>query len=188
MGIRASSTRLRQVLAQWFRPSYVVEKRLRRRTPVRLKQIKGVAEELGNWIGHEVDLTGFLEQAHFQETDLILVDKVPLAMRIDVGGGVQWYPTLRGITAWKVEKSWVAVDDGAIPFLRNGADCMGAGIHIADPTLAIGDFVWIRDQETGEPIATGKALLEGDEMMKMTKGKAISTIHWVGDDLWELEV
>lgn len=188
MGIRASSTRLRQVLAQWFRPSYVVEKRLRRRTPVRLKQIKGVAEELGNWIGHEVDLTGFLEQAHFQETDLILVDKVPLAMRIEVGGGMQWYPTLRGIAAWKVEKSWVAVDDGAIPFLRNGADCMGAGIHIADPTLSMGDFVWIRDQETGDPIATGKALLEGDEMMRMTKGKAISTIHWVGDDLWELEV
>ena len=65
---------------------------------------------------------------------------------------------------------------------------MEAGIHIADPTLAIGDFVWIRDQETGEPIATGKAMVEGDEMMNMTKGKAISTIHWVGDDLWELEV
>ena len=83
----ASSTRLRQVLALWFRPKHVVEKRLRRRTPVRLKQIKGVAEELGSWIGHEVDLSGFLEQAHFQETDLILVDKVPLAMRIEVGGG-----------------------------------------------------------------------------------------------------
>ena len=65
---------------------------------------------------------------------------------------------------------------------------MGAGIHIADPSLGEGDFVWIRDQETGEPIATGTAIVGGEEMMSMTKGKAISTVHWVGDDLWNLEV
>ena len=65
---------------------------------------------------------------------------------------------------------------------------MGAGIHIADPSLGEGGFVWIRDQETGEPIATGTAIVAGEEMMSMTKGKAISTIHWVGDDLWNLEV
>ena len=166
----------------------MVDKRLRRRTPVRLKQIRGVAEEIGDWLGEEVDLTGFLEQAHYQEIDLILVDRIPLAMRIEVCGKMGWYPTLKGISAWNVERSWVAVDEGAIPFLRNGADCMGAGIHIADPSLAEGDFVWIRDQETGEPIATGTAIVDGEEMMSMTKGKAISTVHWVGDDLWNLEV
>ena len=166
----------------------MVDKRLRRRTPVRLKQIRGVAEEIGNWLGEEVDLTGFLEQAHYQETDLILVDRIPLAMRIEVCGKMGWYPTLKGVAAWNVERSWVAVDEGAIPFLRNGADCMGAGIHIADHTLGEGDFVWIRDQETGEPIATGTAIIDGERMMSMTKGKAISTIHWVGDDLWNLEV
>ena len=109
-------------------------------------------------------------------------------MRIEVCGKMGWYPTLKGISAWNVERSWVAVDEGAIPFLRNGADCMGAGIHIADPSLGEGDFVWIRDQETGEPIATGTAIIDGERMMSMTKGKAISTIHWVGDDLWNLEV
>lgn len=166
----------------------MVDKRLRRRTPVRLKQIRGVAEEIGDWLGEEVDLSGFLEQAHYQETDLILVDRIPLAMRIEVFGKMGWYPTLKGISAWNVERSWVAVDEGAIPFLRNGADCMGAGVHIADPSLREGDFVWIRDQETGEPIATGTAIVDGEEMMSMTKGKAISTIHWVGDDLWNLEV
>ena len=166
----------------------MVDKRLRRRTPVRLKQIRGVAEEIGDWLGEEVDLSGFLEQAHYQETDLILVDRIPLAMRIEVCGKMGWYPTLKGVAAWNVERSWVAVDEGAIPFLRNGADCMGAGIHIAAPSLGEGDFVWIRDQETGEPIATGTAIVDGEEMMSMTKGKAISTIHWVGDDLWNLEV
>jgi len=165
----------------------MVDKRMRRRTPVRLKQIRDVSDDLSSWIGHDVDLSGFLEQAHYQETDLILVGRVPLAMRIEVGGQMAWYPTLRGISEWQVERSWVAVDDGAIPFLKNGADCMGAGIQIADPSLGVGDFVWIRDQETGGPIATGIALVGGGEMMSMTKGKAISTIHWIGDDLWELE-
>ncbi len=166
----------------------MVDKRLRRRTPVRLKQIRDVAEDLGSWIGRDIDLSGFLEQAHYQGVDLILVGRVPLAMRIEVGGRMAWYPTLRGIEVWKVERSWVAVDEGAIPFLRNGADCMGAGIHIADPSLTEGDFVWIRDQDTGRPIATGIAIVEGEEMMSITSGNAISTSLWVCDDLWELEI
>ncbi len=165
----------------------MVDKRMRRRTPVRLKQIRDVSQQISSWMGRDVDLSGFLEQAHFQSTDLILVDRIPMAMKIEVRGAMSWYPTLKGIELWMIESSWVAVDEGAIPFLKNGADCMGAGIQIADPSLKEGDFVWIRDQETGNPLATGIALVDGDEMMSMTKGKAISTIHWVGDDLWEIE-
>jgi len=146
-----------------------------------------VSKEISSWAGRDVDLSGFLEQAHFQSTDLILVDRAPMAMKIEVGGAMRWYPTLKGIELWRIESSWVAVDEGAIPFLKNGADCMGAGIQIADPSLKEGDFVWIRDQETGSPLATGISLVDGDEMMSMANGKAISTIHWVGDDLWEIE-
>jgi PUA domain protein len=69
----------------------------------------------------------------------------------------------------------------------NGADCMAAGVQLADPSLKAGDLVWIRDEEHGKPLATGVALVSGDEMMEMTNGKAVSTLHWVGDDLWELE-
>jgi len=166
----------------------VTDKRLRRRTPVRLKQIKNVANELSDWINKSINLDGFLEQAHFQGVDLILIDRVPMVMKIKNSEDWSWYPTLKGIKKWKVERFWVAVDDGAIPFLKNGADCMGAGIHIADPEIKVGDFVWIRDQESGNPIATGFALSDGDGMMMMKNGKAIQTIHWIGDDLWEIEI
>ena len=88
---------------------------------------------------------------------------------------------------WKPERSWAAVDKGAIPFLMNGADCMGAGIHVADPSIGPGGFVWIRDQESGAPLASGIALVDGEEMMDMMKGKAISTVHWIGDELWNIE-
>ena len=55
------------------------------------------------------------------------------------------------------------------------------------PMLEAGDMVWVRDQEHGKPLAVGQALVSGDEMVSMTKGKAIQTLHWVGDELWDLE-
>ena len=166
----------------------VSEKRIRRRTPVRWKQIRKEMKELSDLVGIDLNFPSqFLERGHFQERDLILVDKVPLAFQIQTDSGKLWYPTIRGVLAWNVGKSWAAVDHGAIPFLMNGADCMGAGIHSADPNIEPGDLMWIRDQQHGKPLAIGMAMVNGDEMMKMTKGKAIKTIHWVGDELWELE-
>ena len=38
-----------------------------------------------------------------------------------------------------------------------------------------------------KPLAIGMAIVSGNEMAEMEKGKAIRTIHWVGDELWELE-
>ena len=166
----------------------VSEKRLRRRTPVRLKQIRKEIQEISERIKVELNLSNsFLERGHFQERDLILVDKIPLAMQIQTDTGRLWYPTIRGILTWGAEKNWAAVDHGAIPFLMNGADCMGAGVHQADPEIEAGDLMWIKDQQHGKPLAIGMAIVSGNEMAEMEKGKAIRTIHWVGDELWELE-
>ncbi len=164
------------------------DKRLRRRTPVRFKHVRDDLGELLRSVGLDLDLSeSFLERAHFEGRDLILVDRVPLGVQVETGDGSSWFPTLRGIVVWKPERCWAAVDHGAIPFLMNGADCMGAGIHMADPALEEGDLVWIRDQEHGKPLALGLALVSGDEMVEMTSGKAIQTLHWIGDDLWELD-
>ena len=129
----------------------MVDKRMRRRTPVRLKQIRGVAEDLGSWIGHPIELAGFLEQAHFQETDLILVDRVRLAMRIEVGGEMAWYPTLKGISEWQVEKSWVAVDDGAghAPVYVAVAGVDGGEPALLLPRQSCGTIIMIDLNKTG---------------------------------------
>jgi len=166
----------------------VSEKRLRRRTPVRFKQVREDIRQLGGSVGLELDLAeSFLERGHFEGRDLILVDRVPLGIQVETEGGPSWFPTLRGVIAWQPERCWAAVDHGAIPFLMNGADCMAAGVQLADPSLEAGDLVWIRDEEHGKPLATGVALVSGSEMMEMINGKAIKTLHWVGDDLWELD-
>ena len=102
--------------------------------------------------------------------------------------GRRWvFLTLRGFLEHPDSMRWVAVDHGASPFLMNGADCMVAGVHGADEDIEVGDLVWIRDKEHGRPLAIGWATMPGSEMVDATKGKGIKTIHWVGDELWDME-
>jgi len=162
--------------------------RMRKRKPVRHKQVREVERQLEEVMGMDVDLSGgFIELAHFEGRDILLLDRTIVGVRVEIGDSQRWVPTIRGILHWNPDRCWAAVDDGATPFLLNGADCMGAGVHIADPSVEAGGFVWVRDQDRGTPISIGVALVDGDEMMEMTKGKAISTIHWVGDELWMIE-
>ena len=162
--------------------------RMRKRKPVRHKQVREVERQLEEVMGMDVDLSeGFIELAHFEGRDILLLDRTIVGIRLEIGDSQRWVPTIRGILHWNPDRCWAAVDDGATPFLLNGADCMGAGVHIADPSVEAGGFVWVRDQDRGTPISIGVALVDGDEMMEMTKGKAISTIHWVGDELWMIE-
>ena len=166
---------------------------MRRRKPVRIKVIRKLVQSLQEDFDIEDNLEGvFLETAEFGEIMLLLADKVPIAMTlnrpIDLGEEEEiTFPTLRGVLRWELEKRWCAVDRGAIPFLMNGADCMAAGIQIVDPSIEKGDLVWIRDEEHGKPIAIGWALIDAEEMDKETKGKAVRTIHWIGDDLWTID-
>ena len=67
------------------------------------------------------------------------------------------------------------------------AKCMGAGIHLAHESIEKGELIWIKDQQHSKPLAIGMATVSGLDMIKMVKGKAIETIHWIGDELWELE-
>ena len=49
-------------------------------------------------------------------------------------------------------------------------------------------MIWIRDQEHGKPLAVGWARMSAEEMVTASGGKAVGTIHWIGDELWELEM
>jgi PUA domain protein len=78
------------------------------------------------------------------------------------------------------------VDPGAVKFIINGADTMSPGIVDADPTINEGDLVIIVEQAHSKAIAIGRALIAGKDMVR-GKGKAIKSIHYVGDELWKLE-
>ena len=173
-------------------PSVVAKDwKLKQRKPVRHKKIRCLISRLSEPLNLDVDLSStFLEQAEYGPWSLLIVNKSPLAMEVlpeDEGERIA-FPTLRGCLAWSPEKKWCEVDHGAIPFLLNAADCMAAGIHSACESIEEGDLIWIRDQEHGKPLAIGWATMNAADMIAAISGKAVKSIHHVGDELWELEL
>jgi predicted RNA-binding protein (TIGR00451 family) len=64
---------------------------------------------------------------------------------------------------------------------------MVAGIHGAEESVEEGDLVWIRDMKHKRPLALGWACMSNEALVNETKGKGIKTVHWIGDELWEME-
>lgn len=96
------------------------------------------------------------------------------------------FPTLRGLLKATPSNRFVTVDMGAVKYIANGADVMSPGIVEADQAIREGDVVWVRDIKNKKPIAIGTALRSGADMMNVKQGKAVKTLHYVGDEIWNL--
>lgn len=123
-----------------------------------------------------------IDEAEAGPHRLLLRENEPFAMLIEDGIA----PTVRGLLAFPATRRAATVDMGAIRFIYNGADVMAPGIVDADPDIQAGDFVWVRDERNRQPLAIGRAIMDGPTMARETKGKAIATLHHVGDGLWHL--
>ncbi|MDR0309386.1 MAG: RNA-binding protein [Candidatus Methanoplasma sp.] len=156
--------------------------RIRKRKRMRNKEVKTLSSELEEVMGVSVftedDQVDFAESSDF---NLLFVGNDILGMMF----GEKPFLTVRGIIRYKPVKRYVTVDMGAVPFITNGADCMGPGILEADPSISAGDLVWIRDVRNKVPIAVGVSERSGEELIKKIPGKAVRSIHNVGDKLWK---
>ena len=124
-----------------------------------------------------------LEIITLDEYSVILVDGKPLLFEIER----QLFPTVRGALEMELNKRIVTVDKGAIRFVSNGADIMAPGIVEADSEIKAGDLVIIVEEAHRKPLAIGKALMNGPQMVEADSGKAIKSITHVGDKLWNME-
>lgn len=124
-----------------------------------------------------------LEKITLEEYSVILVDGKPLLFEIEG----HLFPTVRGALEMGLQKRVVTVDKGAIRFVSNGADIMAPGVVAADSEIKEGDLVIIVEETHQKPLAIGKALMGGTEMVEATSGKAIKSITHVGDKLWNTE-
>jgi PUA-domain protein len=113
------------------------------------------------------------------EIDLIFVDGRPLIMMME---GTPFF-TVLGAIELKPSKKLVIVDSGAVRFIANGADVMNPGIVFADQDISMGDLVVIVEERHKKPLAVGRALVPGSEMHG--EGKAVKSLHHVGDQIWE---
>ncbi|MBE6527065.1 MAG: RNA-binding protein [Thermoplasmata archaeon] len=160
----------------------MAEIRIRKRKRLRNKEAKALADEISAIVGVPVfDGDEPIDRAESPDFDLIYVGNDILGMIV----GDKPFLTLRGVLRYEPVKRYVTIDMGAVPYIANGADCMGPGIVEADPEIAEGDFVWIRDINNKRPLAVGISQRSGEELSKKLPGKAIKTLNTVGDKLWK---
>ncbi|MCG2727289.1 MAG: RNA-binding protein [Candidatus Methanoperedenaceae archaeon] len=132
------------------------------------------------------DASSFADKKlEYVETDkwyFIFVDGEPLLFKIE--GKI--FPTVKGALKLNPSRRKVIIDSGAVKFIINGADVMSPGIVEADPSIKEGDLVIVVEQAHGKALAIGRALVPGKDMLG-GKGKAVKSIHYVGDEIWKLE-
>ena len=155
---------------------------IRKRKRMRSKEVKALSKELEEVMGAPV----------FSEDEPVDMAESSDFGLIFVGGDIlglvregKPFLTVRGIMRYSPTSRYVTVDMGAVPFVTNGADVMGPGILEADPSVAEGDLVWIRDVRNKMPLAVGVSLRSAEGLCSKEPGKAIKTIHYVGDKLWK---
>lgn len=157
--------------------------KIRRRARLRRKEAADWLARLSSEFGMRVpEDDAPIDEAEAGPRRLLLRENEAFALL--VGDGI--VPTVKGLLAFPATKRAVTVDMGAVRFIYNGADVMAPGIVDADPEIREGDVVWVRDEKNRQPLSVGRAVMDGPTMAREEKGKAIKTIHHVGDDIWRL--
>lgn len=124
------------------------------------------------------------EKVNTDEFTLILAGGKPLFFEFEG----QLFPTVRGALELEMQKRLVVVDKGAIRFVSNGADIMSPGVLDADPEIKAGELVIIVEEAHKKALAIGKAVIDGPQMIEANSGKAVISITYVGDKIWNLEI
>jgi PUA domain protein len=147
------------------------------RQRLRKKDAKAVARQVKETSG--VDIFGEMDKVMIDGKTVILVDGEPMILEYEG----RYYLTVYGALKFKPEKWKVTVDEGALPYIMNGADVMKPGIVYADEGIKKGEFVYVTVEGKDTPIAVGIALVDGVEMRE-GKGKAVKNIHHLKDKIW----
>jgi PUA-domain protein len=158
----------------------------RKRHSIRKSQVSALFAGLHEQIGKSAEL--FMnDRVELLETNagfaLYLIDKKPQIM--DSGAWV--FPTLKGLLEHPVPERRVVVDSGAVAFVVNGADIMRPGIVSVSDDVRAGCPVQVVEERHGKPLALGIALYDSGEIMERGSGKMVKTIHYIGDELWNVE-
>lgn len=157
--------------------------KIRKRYYLQKKKLKKLISQLGNY-STLINSKSKVEILESDPYDIILVNGEPLVMNIDDA----YFPTLKGALELDITEKYAVVDMGAVKFVAKGADIMSPGITEADPEVKEGDLVIIIEETHRKPLATGRALISGLKMVENNEGKAVKTIHYIGDKIWNLEI
>ncbi len=160
---------------------------VKKRHSIRKGQAEDLISRLALQIGPSAELF-HTDMIEILETNadvvLYLVNKKPLLM--DNGDWV--FPTLKGAIQYPFPERMVTVDAGAIPYVVNGADVMRPGIVTVSDDIVEKGPVQIVDDRHKKPLAIGVALMDSQAIRASASGKMCKNFHYVGDELWNLEL
>ncbi|MDO5851381.1 MAG: RNA-binding protein [Methanobacteriaceae archaeon] len=149
------------------------------------KKIKEIKKELGTY---EI-LIPPKTSVEMIETDgnfnILVINNEPILLELKDGKII---PTLKAVTNLDLSHKYVTVDMGAVTHIIKGADIMSPGIVDADTQIQEGDIITVIDENHKKPLAIGKSIITGQEMIDNQKGKAIKTLHFVGDEIWDFAI
>ncbi len=160
---------------------------VKKRHTIRKGQAAEIFSRLKEQIGEgaalfSADTIEILETSS-EELRFYLINKKPLIM--EYGGWI--FPTLKGAIEHPFPQRRVSVDAGAIPYVVNGADVMRPGITGVTPDVRAKAPVQIVDDRHGKPLAIALALLDAQQILESSSGKMCRKVHFVGDEIWNLE-
>ena len=154
---------------------------VKKRRPINKKEARSIKEGISSTHNLEMPISaGKFEIGKTDNFD-VLISKGNIIALIDNN---LVHLAGRGLLMNSVERGWVQVDMGAVPYVCNGANTMSAGINDVSPEVAKGQHVWIREENHHKPLAIGIALMDAEEMLTSEKGKAIKSLHYIGDKIW----
>lgn len=160
----------------------------KKRHSIRKAQAVTIYTRLQEEIGESASL--FMgERVEVVETDregltLYLVDKLPHLMEYRD----YVFPTLKGAVARPFPERRIIIDSGAVSYVVNGADVMRPGIVGIPDDIRTGHPVQIVEERHGKPIALGLSQFDAEEMRDKSSGKVVKNIHFVGDEIWNIEL
>lgn len=159
----------------------------RKRHTIRKSDLSRLFRKLEEEIGTDTEL---FRSAKVEVVDttgdisLYLIEKKPFLMEYNE----MVFPTLRGAIAHPFSARNVVVDAGAVRFMAKGADVMRPGIVRVTDDVVADHPVIITEETYGKPLAVGIAALDAVEINAAQTGKMVRTFHYVGDELWNLEI
>lgn len=163
------------------------EIKVKKRHTIKKSEIVRIKNALRDEIGDEEALftsKGIEVVETTSDFSIYLVEKKPVLMAF----GDWIFPTVRGAIEHPFAARRITVDSGAVPYVMNGADIMRPGIVAATPDIRKDHPCIIAEERYGKPLAVGVALDDAAELLAREKGKAVRTVHRVGDLIWNLEL
>jgi PUA-domain protein len=133
--------------------------------------------------------TGYGHEFHKKDT-VILLENIYYMV-----GDQCWFfvhdgkivPTVKFLLKHEIKMPVVIVDMGAVKFVANGADIMKPGITDF-PESTKGTYVCIIDENNKKPLAIGRTLVSKEGFDVQTGGKSVTSIHYIGDEIWNLSL